>query len=79
MGRFNRSQIFVFSNNFPEFGVMSSDRWEVHVINADKTMTKIDQDQYAIYSEVTKYQHDADVKRASRARKDIAEMIQSSD
>ena len=65
VARFNRPQIFVFSNNFPEFGVMSMDRWEVYTINSDKTMTKIDPDQYSIYSEVTKVQHDASVHRAA--------------
>ena len=78
VARFNRPQIFVFSNNFPEFGVMSMDRWEVYTINADKTMTKIDPEQYAIYSEVTKVQHDCSLRRKANTRKSIAEMVNNS-
>jgi len=37
--RFDRPQIVVFTNNTPQWSFMTKDRWEVYVMNEDRTLT----------------------------------------
>lgn len=39
--RFDRPQIFVFTNNWPKFELMSKDRWELFEITEDKRLQKV--------------------------------------
>lgn len=40
--RFNRPQVFVFTNNLPAWGLMSKDRWDVFQIDQNKCLAPID-------------------------------------
>lgn len=46
---FDRPQIVVFSNSFPDFNALSSDRWQVYVMQPDKSMKLIPQSMYRRY------------------------------
>lgn len=75
--RFDRPQIIVFSNNFPEFSCMSQDRWEIYVMQPDKSIVLLPVEDYEYYSKVTSLKFKYSVKRKKLWEEEAEKVFES--
>ena len=70
--RFDRPQMLVFTNTFPDTDLMSVDRWKIYEIDADKKLQYINPGSYSNYRELAEHD-DTDPSIVRRKRKHLFE------